>query len=274
MEDNSLFAFVQDRFVPEARASLPLSDLAIQRGYGVFDFFRVQDGRPLFLSDHLTRLDRSAGALGLALPMPLTGVAGLVDELIARNNTWSAGIRITLTGGSSTDGYTPGTPCLLIQQQRYTPPTTELRQQGIALKPVAFSRTLPQVKSIDYLMGVSLQPALAAAGYQDALYHNESFLLECPRSNLFLVLPGGRLLTPGAGVLAGITRQRVLTLARSWGMEVEEDDLPIGRLREAVEVFVTSTSRGALSVCRVGDQPFETGASTLAARFQEALDGD
>src|SRR6185312_13105100 len=61
--------------------------------------------------------------------------------------------------------------------------------------------------------------------------------------NLFLV-KRGKLLTPpsSAGILAGITRDTVLTLAADLGLSVEERDLPREALYTADEIFMTGTA--------------------------------
>ncbi len=60
-----MWAFVIDQFVPEDKASLFVGDLAIQRGYGVFDFFKVVDFVPVFLNEHLDRFYFSAKEMRL-----------------------------------------------------------------------------------------------------------------------------------------------------------------------------------------------------------------
>jgi branched-chain amino acid aminotransferase len=81
-------------------------------------------------------------------------------------------------------------------------------------------------------------------GYDEgiALGHN-GLLSEGAGENLFLV-KRGKLLTPpsSAGILAGITRDSVLTLAADLGITVEERDLPREALYTADEVFMTGTA--------------------------------
>ena len=63
--------YLNDKFVENDKAFLHVSDLSIQRGYGVFDFFRTVNGIPLFLDDHLDRFYASAAAM--YLPIRNTG---------------------------------------------------------------------------------------------------------------------------------------------------------------------------------------------------------
>jgi hypothetical protein len=50
-----MHVFLNDQFIEAENASLHISDLAIQRGYGIFDFFRVRNNVPLYVEDHLDR---------------------------------------------------------------------------------------------------------------------------------------------------------------------------------------------------------------------------
>lgn len=56
------------KFVKLADAAIPLRDLTVFRGYGVFDFFRTYSGIPLLLSHSLARFRNSANLVGLTVP--------------------------------------------------------------------------------------------------------------------------------------------------------------------------------------------------------------
>ncbi|HQS52989.1 MAG TPA: aminotransferase class IV, partial [Daejeonella sp.] len=64
---SKLFVWVNDTLIPSDEAKLNIADLAVQRGYGIFDFFKTINGQPVFLEDHLDRLFRSAVLMRLEL---------------------------------------------------------------------------------------------------------------------------------------------------------------------------------------------------------------
>jgi D-alanine transaminase/branched-chain amino acid aminotransferase len=99
-------------------------------------------------------------------------------------------------------------------------------------------RQLPDVKTIDYLMAIWLQPLLREKGVDDVLYQGDGVIAECPRSNFFLVTQRGVLVTPGRGVLKGITRMKIIEL-----MAAEERDVLVDELSTAKEAFITSTTK-------------------------------
>lgn len=179
----SLFCFLQTGFVPESQAFLSYRDLAIQRGYGVFDFFRLKGHEPLFLDDHLQRFFYSARQMHLDPGYNLGELKAIVFQLIGKNGLPDSGVRITLTGGISADGMSIGKPSLVISQQSFTSPPAAQWQNGLKLITYEHSRQLPHVKTIDYLMPIWLQPMLKELGVDDVLYLHQGQLTECPRSN-------------------------------------------------------------------------------------------
>lgn len=258
-------------FVRDEEAVLHHRDLTVQRGYGVFDFFRLVGQTPLFLDDHLARLEASAAGLHLALPTNRQQLADAVREVIKRGDLSDTGIRITLTGGYSADGFTPANPNVIIAHAPFKAPTPDVLAQGIQLLPYPFQRQLSHLKTTDYLTAIWLQPRLNAEGFDDALYHHNGWITECPRSNFFLVTGNGVLVTPAEGMLKGITRGKVLELAKEL-LPVEERPVHLGEIRTASEAFVTSTTKQILPVARVADvvMPERSISFRLAFMFCEA----
>ncbi len=246
-----LFSIVNQRLVPASEASLLTSDLAIQRGYGVFDFFKTLGGRPIFLAEHLDRFYHSAERLRLPIGMSRAELRELIDILRRKNDLPDSGIRLTLTGGYSADGYLPpASPNLIISQSALTNlPAPEL-SNTIKLVSYPHRRQLPDIKTIDYLMAIWLQPYIKEHGADDVLYHQDGVITECPRSNFFAVTAECVLVTPAQGILRGITRGKVLELARD-KFRVEERDVTLEELRTAREAFITSTTKHILPVTRV-----------------------
>jgi branched-chain amino acid aminotransferase len=115
-------------------------------------------------------------------------------------------------------------------------------------------------------------------GAQEALIVDaHGNVVEGATSNVFVV-EAGRVATPpeSAGILAGITRARLLALARDLGVPVDERELPLENLYGADEVFITSSIREVLSVVRVDGRPVGAGvpgpvARALHRRFRESV---
>lgn len=268
-----MWAFINNQFVKAEEAVLPVSDLAIQRGYGVFDFFRTVGSVPLFIDHHLDRLRHSASVLRLQLPYNNVGLKNIVRELISKNDLSSSGIRITVTGGNAIDTYTPTTPNLIITQSTLTMDAAFDAAKGLHLITEEYVRELPTVKSINYLMGVYLQQKVKDAGAGDVLYVKNGFISELPRSNVFVVTADDKLITANEHVLYGITRKHILQIATSI-LEVNEQPVSLTDVLTAKEVFVSSTTKRLLPVfsvngTKIGDGNTGTVTADLYQRFLE-----
>lgn len=234
---------------------LSFKDLSFQRGYGIFDFFRLKANKPLFLEAHLDRFFFSAEEMRLPVPLAKEEIKTAIAALIEKNHLPNTGIRLSLTGGNTDDGFNIGQPAFLITQHPFTPPAAEQVQNGIRLFSYPFQRQLPQVKTIDYLMAIWLQPKRIEAGADDILYYQDGIISESPRSNIFLVTADNKIVTPAENVLAGITRNKVLALAKEH-YSVEERAVSIAEIKKAKEAFLTSTTKQVLPVAQIDDTIF------------------
>ncbi|MCW3087092.1 MAG: aminotransferase class [Sediminibacterium sp.] len=273
----ALTCFFNDRFLPLAETGLSITDLGIQRGYGIFDFLRVTNNVPLFIDDHLERFFRSAREMRLPLGQTTQELKEIIAQLILANNEPHSGIRILLTGGASPDGYSISQPNLVIIQQPMASPPGAI-SAGCTLATYPHQRQLPHVKTTDYLMAIWLQPWLKEQGADDILYHSNGFVTECPRSNFFIVTGDGKIVTPGRNILKGITRKQVLLLAETHQLPFEERDISIDEIRTAREAFIGSSTKRIIPVLRVDDIVFgpvraSSVTASLYALFLEKENG-
>ncbi|MBB1283820.1 aminotransferase class IV [Flavisolibacter sp. BT320] len=264
------WVFFQDHFIEEEKALIHFKDLSFQRGYGIFDFFRLVGNSPLFLDDHLDRFYASARGMHLPVALERETLKKAISDLIRKNNQPDTGVRLSLTGGYSSDGFNIGSPNFLISQHTFALPTDEQVQKGIQLLSYNYERALPHIKSIDYLMAIWLQPQRIAAGADDILYTKEGWVSECPRSNFFLLTAENKLVTPTAEALAGITRKKVIELAKR-ELTVEERPVSVEEFKSAKEAFITSTTKQILPVSAIDDTVFPQNKITceLLRRFRE-----
>lgn len=244
------WVFINDDFFEEDKAVIKTNDLALQRGYGVFDFFRTSNNQPLFLEDYLNRFYHSAKEMFIKVPLERKQLKEIIFKLIEKNNLPESGIRITATGGYSPDGYMPVEGNIIIQQQPLKLPPKEKYENGIKIITHEYVRDLPSVKSINYLMGVWLQQKIKEKQADDVLYYKSGIISECPRSNIFMVNDKGELLTPVENVLAGITRKKILEMSRNV-MPTFTRDITLTELKNANEVFITSTTKRLLPIVQI-----------------------
>jgi len=256
--------------MPAEEAHIHISDMSIQRGYGIFDFFKIVHNQPVFLEDHLDRFFASAHTMRLNSLLSREALTQAIRELIQKNDLPQSGMRLTLTGGYAADGYSIHHPTLLLVQQPLQLATS--LQPGIRLITYEHQRQLPQVKTIDYLMAVWLQPHILQQKAADVLYHQQGVITECPRANFFIVNKQDELVTPALNILPGVTRKKLLTLAAQ-KMRVKEAPVILPDLLEAKEAFITSTTKHLLPVIQVDDITIGNGmpGPVTASLFSELI---
>lgn len=244
-----MYVFLNDQFIEAEKASLHISDLSIQRGYGIFDFFRVRDNVPLYVDDHLDRFFQSASIMQLSSLYTKDKLLSILNDLIKKNNIPSSGIRMILTGGYSPDAYQPVNPNFIVMQNAlalddYPSP------KAISIITHEFVREIPEAKTINYTMGIWLQREVKKQGADDVLYHKNGIVTEFPRCNFFVVTKDNIMITPSKNVLKGVTRKNVLTDARAL-VEIKEATVTIEDIRNAKEAFLTSTTKRIQAVVKI-----------------------
>lgn len=278
--------YIDGEFIAADQAKIPVDDLAILRGYGVFDFLRTYGGKPIFLADHVARLQHSASQIGLVLPWTPDQIIARVVKTLARNSHSEANIRIVVTGGSSPDFITPsGKPRLLILITALMQTPEKWYTRGVKIITLHALRSFPGAKSIDYIPATVALRAARQKKAVEAVYLDESDqVLEGTTSNIFAFC-SDQLTTPDKGILSGVTRKNIMALASElYDLQVR----PIHRseLLSASEAFITSTNKGVVPVVKVDDtvigngQPgertrkmmsaFKAHTQRLAARYDQS----
>jgi branched-chain amino acid aminotransferase len=248
MENKPLHVWINNEIVPETAAKIGVSDLSIHRGFGIFDFLKIIDNRPIFIEDHLNRFYRSAAAMHMDAGLDRAALKQAIYNLMEKNGLADSAIKLILTGGYSADGYTMGTPNLIIIQMPFK------MEDPAMMKPMKLvtynhQRQLPAIKTIDYLQAVLLRPFIKDNHADEVLYHCNGLISECPRANFFIVTDN-EIITPKDNILAGITRGKVLALAIK-NYRVVERNITLTDLESAREAFISSSSKNVCPVIAI-----------------------
>jgi branched-chain amino acid aminotransferase len=246
--------FYNGTIVPSAEANIHVSDIGLLRGYGVFDFFRVINGHPVFMEDYLDRFDRSVAGLHLQMPYSRTDLITAIDELIHRHPEPLLGIRLVCTGGQADDAYTPteGNTFIIARPFQFHP-----FDAGLSLMTVEYQRELCMIKSTNYLIPISMYQTLREKQMDDVLYHRNGYITESSRSNIFIV-KDDTLITPSEGMLEGVTRKRILSFASDL-LTVQVRPLSLSEIFQADEVFLSASTKRITPVTKIDHHHFQIG---------------
>ena len=251
------FCFINGEIKSISEGSINVKDLALQRGYGVFDFVRTYSGKLFHFEDHIERFKHSAGELYLKLNYTNDEIKGNAETLINKGGLTNPAIRLILTGGYSSTRSSSLNPNFIMIAEELPVYPKELYTAGAKLITVKYQRELPRAKTINYLNDIRLNPLRHENKAFDVLYYSENGITECPRNNFF-IFKDDTLITPIDYLLLGVTRKVVLKIAGSVCV-IEERKLELNELKTADEAFITSTTKGIMPVTIIDDNNIGSG---------------
>lgn len=261
--------FLGDKLVDEKDAVVSVFDHGLLYGDGVFEGIRAYNGRVFLLDEHIDRLYDSAKAIVLNIPMTREEMAQAVIDTCKANDIVDGYIRLVVTRGAGTLGLNPylcdkaqviviAANIKLYPQELYDNGLKIITAGTVRNHPEAIN---PRIKSLNYLNNVMAKIEAINAGCMECLMLNpQGQVAEASGDNVFVV-KNGVLTTPPSwcGALEGLTRNKVMELARKAGYEVREDVLSRYDLFVADEVFLTGTAAEVISVVDVDKRPIGDG---------------
>ncbi len=244
--------YLNGDYVDKEDAKVSVFDHGLLYGDGVFEGIRLYDGCVFKLDEHLERLEYSAKAILLDLPLSRSELNDAVCETCRQNELENGYVRLVVTRGSGHLGLTPdgcGPPNVIIIADDIQLYPEEFYENGLKIISVPTRRINsaalpPAVKSLNYLNNILAKIEAKRVGFQEALMLNDKGeIAECTGDNVF-VLSKGVLFTPplDAGSLRGITRAVVMDLAQDLGIPCREIALTRYDLWTADECFLTGTA--------------------------------
>ena len=256
-----MIIYIDGKFYPEEEAKISVFDHGLLYGDGVFEGIRAYEGRIFKLEEHLARLEDSAKAILLKLPLSRKEIEKAVLETCQKNKMKSGYLRLVVTRGKGYLGLSPDRckkPTIIIIASDLELYPEKYYREGLKVVTGATWRQSPAaldpgIKSLNYLNNILAKIEGQLAGAQEVILLNPQGLVsECSGDNIFFIRHGA-LITPklSSGALNGITRATVLEIAREAGWEAREDDVRRYDLFTCEEMFLTGTGAEIVPVVEV-----------------------
>ncbi|AIO36243.1 aminotransferase class IV family protein [Burkholderia cenocepacia] len=254
-------AYMNGRFVPIDDARVSVLDWGFLHSDVTYDTVHVWNGRFFRLDLHIARFRRSLARLRLNVPLSDDALRDILVECVRRAGLRNAYVEMLCTRGVSPT-FSRDPRDAVNQFIAFAVPygsVANARQlrEGLHLHLVDDVRRIPpesvdpQIKNYHWLdLVAGLLQGYDAGAESVVLKCTDGSIAEGPGFNIFVVRDG-RLSTPERGVLHGITRQTVFDLAGSMGIDARAARVDDTQLRDADEVFITSTAGGIMPVTRL-----------------------
>lgn len=269
------FVWLNDELTPQDRAAVSVNDRGFLYGDGFFETLRAEEGRPLFLREHLARLRASARAFRIPFPENFSWEERLA-QLLAANGLEEglARVKILLSRGEAEGLGLPAEarPTLVIRAQPYTPPSPEEYARGWSLVSFPERRTtfLGRHKSLNYLFYLAARQYALEQGAKEALILEADGLVSEGAATSLVYSQGGVFYTPQApSALPGVTLEVLERGLARRGLGLTYLSTTPGQLAQAEGLWLTNSLMGMMPVSMVDGRTLPVSPAT--GQLQECL---
>jgi D-alanine transaminase len=255
--------FLNGKVLPIEEAKIPVLDRGFIFGDGVYEVVPEYSRVAFRLEEHLARLERSLGEVGIRNPFSRAQWRDIVYRIVDAQSFDDQGVYFQVTRGvAKRDHAFPknAEPTVFVMSNPLVPPPSEQVDKGGRAISAQDNRWLRcDIKSTSLLGNCLLRQLSAEAGATETILFRDGKLTEASSSNVFIV-KGGTIFSPPKGnlILPGITYDVVVELARANSLALELREVAEAEVRAADELWVTSSSKEVFPIVeldgrKVGD---------------------
>ena len=262
----SRVAYVNGRYLPHSTAQVHIEDRGMQFSDAVYEVIAVLDGGLVDLALHHERLERSLAELQIARPMGRAALDAIFDETVRRNRVAEGIVYLQVGRGVSPRNHafpTQTKPSVVVTARRARPATAVALTEGVkvvTVRDIRWGRR--DIKSVSRLPNViAKQEATKVGAFESWQIDDDGRITEGAQSNAWIIETDGTIVTRPENneILSGITRRRLIELARADGMTVVERAFTPAQAAEAREAFLTSTSSFVVPVVQIDEAVIANG---------------
>lgn len=277
-----MIIYLNGQFIEEKEASLSPFDHGFLYGIGVFETFRLYEGRPFLIEWHLERLERAAKDLQIKHRITKEELTDMVDNLLRLNHIedGNARVRLNISAGVSTKGFTAQTyenPTVLCFVNPLNPENLPVQKEG---KVLTIRRNTPEgqyrLKSHHYLNNMYAKQELGNdPRYEGIFLTEDGAVAEGIISNIFWSI-GKCIYTPSldTGILDGVTRRFVIEKMEKLGAEVKTGRFRLESLLTADEAWITNSVLEIVPFSKIEEAAFPGVSGEMTAFLQELYTND
>lgn len=275
------FVILNGETMPLSEARIPVNDRSFLFGDSLYEVIATRKGQPFFSDDHLDRLEATAAGMHLELPWSRDWFRQQIRAGLNQLPLEEVYVRIVVSRGAgdfNIDIDSTRTEPMAVFVFKPLPTYPErFESEGVIMAVPETRRNHPRslnpaFKTGNYLNNVLCLREAKLKGADDALILDlDGHVTEATTSNFFFVKDGTIWTAPlEVGILDGITRRYMLKMAEQLGLPVRVEAFGLEAVQAADEVFVSSTIKGAMPVCRIDEQHFTPGYGPITRQLDDA----
>ncbi|SHG96268.1 aminotransferase class IV [Tepidibacter thalassicus] len=233
----------------------------------IYEVIRIIDGQPLFLEEHLRRMQKSASLLGINLNKSKESISSEIYRLIDKNNCNNMNVKLLCS-----NLYDDNQDFFVYFIKSYYPDKS-VYQEGIRTILYFSERKNPNAKIIDITLREKINKKLKEENAFEALLVNhEGLITEGSRSNIFFVKNSKLYTAPSKSVLLGVTRSKIMDICKKLDIEVVEKFISKDEIYNLDGAFMTGTSVDVLPIKIIGNVLIDSAENTLVNKIKRAYE--
>lgn len=217
----------------------------ISIGKSLYEVIRISDGIPIFLMEHLNRLENSAQIMKYNLCITREKIINGILELIHKNDICDGNLKLVIN-------YEPNKDLNERFLAYFIPhiyPTKQEYEDGVKTITYHGERCNPNAKVINSSFREKVNEEIVSKGvYEAILLDHGGFITEGSRSNIFMVIGSKVVTSKVANVLPGITRQFIIKACEKLNIVVEERNIHEKDIESLTGLFISGTSPKVLPI--------------------------
>ncbi len=262
---NDPICYLNGEFLPLDQAKISVLDRGFIFGDAIYEVIPVYHRKPLRLAAHIVRLQRSLAEIRIASSYSDGEWAGLIIDLIARNESDDQAIYLQISRGVAKRefGLLQGVePTVFMLSSPFVAPPKQQIDHGVAAVSLPDFRWLRcDIKSTSLLGANMLRQFANDAGGAECVLFRDGFLTEGSSSNIFVVKNGTLLAPPKSRlILPGITYDLILELAHANAVPIEVREITESEVKSADELMLSASLRELLAITQLDGKPVGSGA--------------
>ena len=277
--NENILIYVDGELVPKAEAKVSVYDSGFMLGDGMWEGLRLYNGKWAFFDEHMDRLFNSLKAVSLDVDFGPDDVLEILNRTAEANGmTGDAHCRLMITRGRKVKPFqhpslSRSGPTVVVIME-HSKPSEAVQAKGIRLATVPQVRGLPMSQDAKYNSHSKLNCVIAClqaeqAGADEALMLDpHGFVNTTNACNFFIVRRGELWTSTGDYCMNGVTRQKVIDLARADGIPTFEKNYSLYEAYGADEAFLTGTFGAQTPVAAIDGKAIGTGARPVMERLR------
>jgi D-alanine transaminase len=275
-------SYLNGEFLPHENCLVHIEDRGFQFADGVYEVTLFENNKLIDGDAHIERLFRSLREMKIEHNFTKEEIYNIQIELFKKNQIDNATCYLQITRGFANripffpKDIKPTISATVSVRKNVSDIEFEKGIKVITHEDIRWKRC--DIKSVALFASSFVNQKAKDQGFDDAIFIRDGFITEATFANLFIVDKDDNLITKAASnqILQGITRNRIIQIAKENNINFIEKNFAIDELMRAKEIFLTSSSLIVRAVIVVDDKIINDGkvgqiASLMRKKYQEFI---